>query len=509
MPSRLSSLLVRDGLVGVRRMEKAFQRQVIYGGSLDTILLELGMVPEDRLCQYLALASGLPPASRAETEHLDPAAVQLLPLESAQAYRAVPLALEGEAVRMAVASPIDLAALEDLADHVDRPLRPLLVPEYRWHVMLEQAYGVPTPQRFAALASQIEKDPASQPVGRARTVIVENEPERDIVANAPPLPIVAAEPVRTRGRATDNLTQVAVAPPRSEPPGPPPGGPTSSTPPPRETSQSMRRRATLIGVSPVRALTDEPLTGDLIPQELSPASGIPRPITNQDGEDLEAAESRGPWHDDLPRDDRPTGPRRAQPSPEELATIRGQSDTRPIGRRRATPDSLAAISAASLSAVAEAQPADNEVSDDDLVDEREVTRSPRATGAQPRASEQVIEREISPSLEPLSRRAPTQPEPLLSTTLRQGAETAPPRSAGPRRLRADTLDTQIEDVSRELPAVRTVRTAPAEPAPDVPDVPDAPDEAATGAAGASAATSAMRPIAAPPCTVSSPAQRAT
>jgi len=30
MPSRLSSLLVRDGLVVVKRMEKAFQRQVIY-----------------------------------------------------------------------------------------------------------------------------------------------------------------------------------------------------------------------------------------------------------------------------------------------------------------------------------------------------------------------------------------------------------------------------------------------------------------------------------------------
>ena len=45
MPSRLSSLLVRDGLVGVKRMEKAFQRQVIYGGSLDTILLEMNQIP--------------------------------------------------------------------------------------------------------------------------------------------------------------------------------------------------------------------------------------------------------------------------------------------------------------------------------------------------------------------------------------------------------------------------------------------------------------------------------
>ena len=65
MPSRLSSLLVRDGLVGVKRMEKAFQRQVIYGGSLDTILLEMGFVVEERLSQYLALASGLPPTSLA------------------------------------------------------------------------------------------------------------------------------------------------------------------------------------------------------------------------------------------------------------------------------------------------------------------------------------------------------------------------------------------------------------------------------------------------------------
>ena len=52
MPSRLSSLLVRDGLVGVKRMEKAFQRQVIYGGSLDTILLEMTLVPEDRMSAH-------------------------------------------------------------------------------------------------------------------------------------------------------------------------------------------------------------------------------------------------------------------------------------------------------------------------------------------------------------------------------------------------------------------------------------------------------------------------
>src|SRR5262252_1439549 len=106
MPSRLSSLLVRDGLVGVKRMEKAFQRQVIYGGSLDTILLEMGLVPDERLTQYLSLASGLPPATRDECNVFDAEAVRRVTEEIAHKYRVVPLALEGDALRILVCEPV-------------------------------------------------------------------------------------------------------------------------------------------------------------------------------------------------------------------------------------------------------------------------------------------------------------------------------------------------------------------------------------------------------------------
>src|SRR4051794_22793199 len=106
MPSRLSSLLVRDGLVGVKRMEKAFQRQVIYGGSLDTILLEMNLVPEERLTQYLALASGLPPAARDEGQTRSEDALAIITQELAERYRAVPVAVEGEAMRVLVCAPL-------------------------------------------------------------------------------------------------------------------------------------------------------------------------------------------------------------------------------------------------------------------------------------------------------------------------------------------------------------------------------------------------------------------
>jgi hypothetical protein len=173
MPSRLSSLLVRDGLVGVKRMEKAFQRQVIYGGSLDTILLEMNLVPEERLTQYLALASGLPPAAPGEADAIEPAATALISAEISEQFRAIPLTVAGEALRVLVCSPLELTELEDLADLLDRPLQPLITPEYRWHLAFATAYGGDAPARFTTLSRQLEQESSPLPVGRSRTVIVE------------------------------------------------------------------------------------------------------------------------------------------------------------------------------------------------------------------------------------------------------------------------------------------------------------------------------------------------
>jgi hypothetical protein len=205
VPSRLSSLLVRDGLVGVKRMEKAFQRQVIYGGSLDTILLEMNLLPEERLTQYLALASGLPPASRDDGSRIEPAAVAVLTREHSEQFRAVPIALDGEAVRILVCSPLEISELEDLADLLDRPLQPLICAEYRWHLVHAAAYALDAPARFTTLARQLEVDAAPSPVGRARSVIVDSES----------LPASRHDPARTAPLVS--AAGIGAAPSRSAP----------------------------------------------------------------------------------------------------------------------------------------------------------------------------------------------------------------------------------------------------------------------------------------------------
>src|SRR5690348_9743135 len=284
MPSRLSSLLVRDGLVGVKRMEKAFQRQVIYGGSLDTILLEMNLVPEERLTQYLALASGLPPAAPGEADAIEPAATALLSAEIAEQFRAVPLTLAGEALRVLVCSPLELTELEDLADLLDRPLQPLITPEYRWHLAFATAYGGDAPARFTTLARQLEQESSPPPVGRSRTVIVELPSGATSAASA-------VEPIA--GEATAPLV---FAPSEVAPPPPPAHAHAPAHVIAAERSEGRSRSTTIVGVAPgydgseaneapaARPVSPPRRPDDGVPDEsayrprvtFTPATGVPR-----------------------------------------------------------------------------------------------------------------------------------------------------------------------------------------------------------------------------------------
>ncbi len=274
MPSRLSSLLVRDGLVGVKRMEKAFQRQVIYGGTLDTILLEMSLVPEERLTQYLALASGLPPAARDEGSVVQPAAVELVSRELAEKYRAVPLAIahtaspsggaDGEALRVLVCAPLEMSELEDFADLLDRPLQPLITPEYRWHLVYAAAYALDPPARFTTLARALDVDAPTAPVGRGTSVIVDERapaPAAVAAAAAPAVPAAAVAPA----------APVASAEPVAAPAPEPPANAVPSLAPiahdditlkmaavdlPEPDDGGRRHRATMLGVAPNRAVTE-------------------------------------------------------------------------------------------------------------------------------------------------------------------------------------------------------------------------------------------------------------
>ena len=157
MSSRLSSLLVQDGLVSAKRVADAFQRQVIYGGTLDSNLLELKAVDEDDLINYLGRADGLPTQPTGIHAAGEPSTdvLQVFTREVAERFRAVPTALlPGGILRVLVADGVEITEMDALALEVQQRIEPWIVLEFRFVEAMERVYGVSVPSRYSRLLTR-------------------------------------------------------------------------------------------------------------------------------------------------------------------------------------------------------------------------------------------------------------------------------------------------------------------------------------------------------------------
>lgn len=175
--SLLASLLVRDEKVDAARMAEAFQRQVIFGGTLDTSLLELGLVDAATLAEYLVRASGLP-----FLDELPPwsGGEPAFDVGTAEALVAVPLGRVKESQTVLLAEPSD-EKLAAVAGQVDGALSAAVGLEVRVRQAIAERYGIELPRRYAKLARRLAE---------ARVAV----PYR-IAARSPTPPPATREPV--------------------------------------------------------------------------------------------------------------------------------------------------------------------------------------------------------------------------------------------------------------------------------------------------------------------------
>jgi hypothetical protein len=157
MTSRLASLLVQENIVGAKKMAEAFQRQVIYGGTLDTILLEMDVIDEGVLVEALGRASTLPTAGDLPSAEALQAsgAARWFPHSVCERYRAVPISLDGNVLRVLVTDPPDRKQLDELGYMLSLSVDPIIVPEHRFMTAVELVYHVALPARFQSLSAKL------------------------------------------------------------------------------------------------------------------------------------------------------------------------------------------------------------------------------------------------------------------------------------------------------------------------------------------------------------------
>lgn len=162
--SVLTSLLVRDQVVPVRTIEEAIQQHVISGGALETVLLEMGGLPEDVLNAYCAATCGLLPVTREEIMHVSRDAIRMVPRDVASRHRMVPLAVEGRTLIVALAAPLSAEDEQQLSFLLGSQLVQRIVNEPRLALALAHYYDIEIEPRIRRLGDKLrDRDPGVVP----------------------------------------------------------------------------------------------------------------------------------------------------------------------------------------------------------------------------------------------------------------------------------------------------------------------------------------------------------
>ncbi|MBW2701885.1 MAG: hypothetical protein JRF33_13805 [Deltaproteobacteria bacterium] len=155
MTIALAKYLVGKQLVGAAQMDDVLQRQVLFGGSVDTNLLELGLLDEPRLTQALAEVHRLPAATRALLQQRETRVSKLFPARLAQKYQVVPVALSGRSLVLLAAGRVHPVVEDEIGFMLSLAVSTHLVCEARLKLLLRDWLNLEIDPRFEAMADKL------------------------------------------------------------------------------------------------------------------------------------------------------------------------------------------------------------------------------------------------------------------------------------------------------------------------------------------------------------------
>jgi len=137
---RLGDLLLEEKLITKEDLSAAVAEQRKSGQLLGSTLIQLGLVTEDTLLQCLHRQLGLPLIDLGSVT-VDESTIALIKEEVAKKYVALPITVEGRSsLVVAMADPLNVAAIEDLRFHSGMFIKPVLASARALNEAIERYY---------------------------------------------------------------------------------------------------------------------------------------------------------------------------------------------------------------------------------------------------------------------------------------------------------------------------------------------------------------------------------
>jgi len=115
---------------------------VLYGGKLGTNLLKLGYVDEEALAYFLSDKLEVPYAHPKKLSEIERGVLDAIPREVVEKYRILPFGFRGKHLRVVMADPLDLDAVNEVSFVTGYVIEPMVAPESSLMDALEKHYGI-------------------------------------------------------------------------------------------------------------------------------------------------------------------------------------------------------------------------------------------------------------------------------------------------------------------------------------------------------------------------------
>ncbi len=146
--------LVRQKIITGDQLTEAMNAQIIFGGRLGTNLIESGALNEDNLEKHLAQYHRLQPVALETLNNIQTNTLRLIPVSLVKKYRVIPFEAQEKHLGVLMMDPGRLDALDELSFVTGMNIKPYVIPEIRFLLLLEKYYRIKRDIRYITLSKQ-------------------------------------------------------------------------------------------------------------------------------------------------------------------------------------------------------------------------------------------------------------------------------------------------------------------------------------------------------------------
>ncbi len=140
MSAKLGETLLRENLITPQQLKDALDYQRVHGGRLASTLVKLGMLSDEEVTAVLSRQYGVSSVNL-DLFEVDPAAVALVPQETAEKYMVLPLSRVGATLTLAMIDPTNVFAIDDIKFMTGLSIEPVVVSETTLLLAISKYYG--------------------------------------------------------------------------------------------------------------------------------------------------------------------------------------------------------------------------------------------------------------------------------------------------------------------------------------------------------------------------------